>query len=42
MRNRALAALVAAALAGVIGAVPASAGSPQFNPPKHFYLSLGD
>jgi lysophospholipase L1-like esterase len=41
MRTRLLAVLVAA-LAAVIGGVPASATSPQFNPPKQFYLSLGD
>jgi lysophospholipase L1-like esterase len=41
MRARVLAALVAA-LAAVIGGVPVSADSLQFNPPKDFYMSLGD
>lgn len=34
--------LVVAVVAAVIGTVPASASSTQFNPPKKYYLSLGD
>jgi lysophospholipase L1-like esterase len=41
MRIPVLAALVAALAAVVVG-VPVSADSLQFNPPKHFYMSLGD
>ena len=33
--------VVVAALAAVIGTAPASAASTKFNPPKHYYLSLG-
>jgi hypothetical protein len=41
MHTRLFAVLVAA-LAAVMGGVPASGASPTFNPPKQFYLSLGD
>ena len=34
--------LVVAVAATIIGTVPASAASTQFNPPKKYYLSLGD
>jgi lysophospholipase L1-like esterase len=37
-----LVAVLSAALAAVMAGAPASAASPQFNPPKQFYLSLGD
>lgn len=41
MRVR-LFALLAALLATTFAAMPATASAPQFNPPKSFYLSLGD
>jgi lysophospholipase L1-like esterase len=41
MRVRFIALIVAVA-AAVVGAIPASASSSQFNPPKKYYLSLGD
>lgn len=34
--------VVVAALASAIGTAPASADAVKFNPPKHYYLSLGD
>lgn len=41
MRARFLA-LIVAVVAAVVGTVPASASSSHFNPPKRYYLSLGD